>query len=173
MKTMKKLKNFFLRCCLYSVVILWPFTKLQNIYQTVEHFKSMVFKNLDFYGFKFDPQSKSNDDTILIIFFFYTLAEFVICCLGIFNFYFAHILSILFFIITSFIYFNPFMPENEIKLIATKEELFYNIGVLASLCVLAFRPKEKQEEEKIVIETKNIEDEEMKKSMPVKKSKRI
>ena len=67
------------------------------------------------------------------------------------------------------------MPENQIfKLIKPKEELFFNIGVLISLCILTFKPEEAAKKEENTDEKKplNLEDDDMKKSMPPKKSKR-
>ena len=172
MGKLNKLKNFFFRLLIYFVVLLWPYSKLQNLYQNVEGFKNAVFRNLAFYKFKFDP--KENNDFILITFFFYTLLECIFSTLGLFNFFIGHIFSMIFFVITNFIYFNPFMEENKIKLVNTKIELFYNIGIFFSLGIIAFYPKE---EEKI-IENENVEppkileDDDMKRTMPVKKSKK-
>ena len=173
MSVWSKIKNFFFRCCIYGVIILWPYTKLQNIYQDAEHFKTILARNLAFYGIKFDP--KGAEDIILSVFFFYSLSEFIFCILGIFNLRWGHIISIIHFIITNFLYFNPFLPENQIfKLIKPKEELFFNIGVLISLCILTFKPEEAAKKEENTDEKKplNLEDDDMKKSMPPKKSKR-
>ena len=167
-----KLKNFFIRLLVYFIVMLWPYVKLQNLFQNVEDFKKSIFNNLAFLNIKIDP--KENNDTILIIFFFYTCAECIFSTMGLFNVYIGHVFSMVFFFITNFIYFNPFMEENKIKLINTKAELFFNIGVFFSLGVLAFYPNENKtsEKEKPIEAPKNLEDDDMKKSMPVKKNKR-
>ncbi len=172
MGVFSKLKDFFLRFLIYFVIILWPYTKLQNLFQNVEEFKNSIFKNLAFYKIKFDP--KENSDLILIIFFFYSCAEFIFALLGLFNFFVGHIFSIIFFIITNFIYFNPFMDENRIKLVNTKIELFYNIGIIFSIGIVAFYPKqeEKKDDNKKIETPVNLQDDEMKKSMPVKKNKK-
>ena len=166
-----KIKNFFFRLLIYFVVILWPYTKLQNIYQDVEQFKNSIFRNLSFYHIRFDQ--KGYDDLILITFFFYSCAECVFAILGLFNYFIGHIFSMIFFVITNFIYFNPFMEPNKIKIVNTKVELFYNIGVFFSLGILAFHPEEEEKKEKDTVEPpKNLEDDEMRKSMPVKKNKK-
>lgn len=173
MSVWSKIKNFFFRCCIYGVIILWPYTKLQNIYQDTEHFSTILARNCAFYGIKFDP--KGSEDIVLSLFFFYSLSEFIFCILGIFNFKWGHIISIIHFIITNFLYFNPFLPENQIfKLVKPKEELFLNIGVLLSLCTLTFYPGEVTKKKENVDEKKplKLEDDEMKKSMPPKKNKR-
>ena len=172
MGKLNKLKNFFFRLLIYFVVLLWPYSKLQNLYQNVEGFKNAVFRNLAFYKFKFDP--KENNDFILITFFFYTLLECIFSTLGLFNFFIGHIFSMIFFVITNFIYFNPFMEENKIKLVNTKIELFYNIGVFFALGILAFysEKEEKIIEKEKVEPPKNLEDDDMKRTMPVKKSKK-
>ena len=61
------------------------------------------------------------------------------------------------------------MEENNIKLVNTKVELFYNIGIIFSLGILAFYPKEEEKQEKEIETPINLEDEEMKKSMPIRK----
>ena len=170
MGVLDKIKHFFLRFLIYFVVILWPYSKLQNLFQHVEEFKSSIFKNLAFYKIKFDP--KENGDLILIIFFFYSCAECFFAIMGLFNFFIGHIFSIIFFVITNFIYFNPFMEENKIKLLNTKVELFYNIGIIFSIGIIAFYPKQEEKKEKKIETPVNLEDDEMKKSMPVKKSKK-
>ena len=170
MGVLDKIKHFFLRFLIYFVVILWPYSKLQNLFQHVEEFKSSIFKNLAFYKIKFDP--KENGDLILIIFFFYSCAECFFGIMGLFNFFIGHIFSIIFFVITNFIYFNPFMEENKIKLLNTKVELFYNIGIIFSIGIIAFYPKQEEKKEKKIETPVNLEDDEMKKSMPVKKSKK-
>ncbi len=171
------MKNFLLRLTVYAVIILWPLTKIQNVYQTVDHFKTMVFKNLAFYKYKinYDPKNNPYDEPILTFYFFYSLAELIFAILGVFNVKYGHILSIILFIFTNFVYFNPFIPENNFKLIGTKEELFYNIGVLISLGLLTYKPvekEEKKEKDKNGTKTLSLEDDEMKKSMPVKKSRK-
>ena len=177
MGKLNKLKHFFFRFLIYFVVLLWPYTKLQNLYQNVEGFKNAIFRNLAFYKFQFDP--KANNDSILIFFFFYTLLECIFSILGLFNYFIGHLFSMIFFVITNFIYFNPFMPENKLTLVDPKIELFYNIGIFFSLGILAFYPKEEEEEKKEkdiekekAEHAKILEDEDMKRTMPVKKSKK-
>ena len=157
------------------MVLLWPYSKIQNIYQNVESFKNAVFRNMAFYKFQFDP--KANNDSILIFFFFYTLLECIFSTLGLFNYFIGHLFSMIFFVITNFIYFNPFMEENKITLVNPKIESFYNIGIFFCLGILAFYPYEKEKEEKKienekVEQAKILEDEDMKRTMPVKKNKK-
>ena len=172
MGKLNKIKLFFFRFLIYFIIILWPFIKLQNIFQNVEEFKNSLFRNLSFYNFKFDP--KENNDSILIFFFFYTCAECIFSILGLFNFFIGHLFSMILFFITNYIYFNPFMEENKIKLVNTKIELFYNIGIFFALGLLAFYPiEEEKKETKNNPPPINIEDEDMKRTMPVKKNKKI
>ena len=172
MGKLSKIKLFFFRFLIYFIIILWPFIKLQNIFQNVEEFKNSLFRNLAFYNFKFDP--KENNDSILIFFFFYTCAECIFSILGLFNFFIGHLFSMILFFITNYIYFNPFMEENKIKLVNTKIELFYNIGIFFALGLLAFDPrKEEKKETENNPPPINIEDEDIKRTMPVKKNKKI
>ena len=66
------------------------------------------------------------------------------------------------------------MDENRIKLVNTKIELFYNIGIIFSIGIVAFYPKqeEKKDDNKKIETPVNLQDDEMKKSMPVKKNKK-
>jgi hypothetical protein len=78
----------------------------------------------------------------------------------------------IFFIISNFIFFNPFVPGNEFKFIGMKIETFYNVGILFSIGLIAFYPKKEEKEEEIAVKPKlDLEDDEMKQSMPVKKGK--
>ena len=175
MGKLNKLKHFFFRLLIYFIIILWPASKLHNIFQDVEGFKKAIFRNLSYYNFKIDPNSNENSELILIIFFCYTMAEFIFSLLGLFNLYIGHLFSMIFFFITNFIYFNPFLEENKLKLVNPKIESFYNIGIFFSLGVLAFSPihDEKVEEKPLEKPINLEEDEEMKKSMPVKKNKKL
>ena len=171
MGKLEKIKNFIFRLLIYFVVVLWPYTKLQNIYQDVEQFKNSILRNLALINIRFDQ--KAYDDLILITFFFYSCAELVFAILGLFNYFIGHIFSMIFFVITNFIYFNPFIEVNKIKIVNTKVELFYNIGVFFSIGLLAFYPqKEEKKKDEIEEPKKILEDDEMKRSMPVKKNKK-
>ena len=49
-----RIKNFFFRLLIYFIIFLWPYMKLQNLFQNVEEFKSSLLKNLAFYQIKSD-----------------------------------------------------------------------------------------------------------------------
>ena len=53
-----------------------------------------------------------------------------------------------------------------------KIETFYNVGILFSIGLIAFYPKKEEKEEEIAVKPElDLEDDEMKQSMPVKKRK--
>ena len=168
----RKYTNFFLRLLVYLVIIMWPYTKLQNLYKFVEDFRKVMFSNFAFFKIPFDP--KANEDAYLIFFFFSSLAELIFAILGLFDIFIGHVVSMIFFVLMNFIYFNPLMEENRIKLVNTKSELFYNIGLFFALGLLAFypQPEENKGVEKEIEAPKNLEDDEMKRTMPVKKTKK-
>ena len=172
MGKLNKIKHFFFRLLIYFIIILWPAVRLYNLFQDVEGFKKAVFRNLAFYNFKIEPDE--NSDLILIIFFCYTMSELIFSILGLFNFFIGHIFTMILFFIINFIYFNPFMEENRLHLVNPKIESFYNIGIFFSLGIIAFNPiQEEKEEEKPLEKPVNLEDEEMKRTMPVKKNKKL
>ena len=163
----RKFKNFLYRLLVYFVVVLWPYSRVQNLFKNAESFKSTLQRN-------FNLQLDSNEykETILLCFFFYSLIEFVFTLLGLFDVFIGHIFTMIFFILSNFIYFNPFASGNGFQLIGMKIETFFNIGILFSLGLIAFYPKKEEKEQNEENDKPMIlEDDEMKKSMPVKKVK--
>ena len=89
-------------------------------------------------------------------------------------------ISVILFIVTNLIYFNPYFPENSISLFETREEVFLNIGILVSLLMITFYPYEMEDdnivEKEITVEDIIKENEEKKKinaEMPKRKKKLI
>ena len=163
----QKLKNFIYRLLVYFVVILWPYSRVQNLYQNAESFKNTLSRN---FGLKLDDNEYK--DTILLSLFFYSFIEFIFTILGVFDFFIGHIFSMIFFVLSNFIFFNPFVPGNEFKFIGMKIETFFNIGIFFSLGLIAFYPRKEDKEEEIAVKPKlDLEDDEMKNSMPAKKGK--
>ena len=163
----EKCKNFLYRLLVYLVVVLWPYSRVQNLFKNADSFKATLQRN-----FNLKLESNEYKETILLCFFFYSLIEFIFTLLGLFDIFIGHIFTMIFFVVSNFIFFNPFVSGNEFRLIGMKQETFFNIGILFSIGLIAFYPKniEKEEsgskDEPIV-----LEDDEMKKSMPVKKGK--
>ena len=163
----QKLKNFIYRLLVYFVVILWPYSRVQNLYQNAESFKNTLSRN---FGLKLDDNEYK--DIILLSLFFYSFIEFIFTILGVFDFFIGHIFSMIFFVLSNFIFFNPFVPGNEFKFIGMKIETFFNIGIFFSLGLIAFYPRKEEKEEEIAVKPKlDLEDDEMKNSMPAKKGK--
>ena len=163
----EKCKNFIYRLLIYFVVVLWPYSRVQNLYQNAETFKTTLVRN---FWIKLD--NTEYKETILLILFFYSFIELIFTILGLFDIFIGHIFTMIFFIISNFIFFNPFVPGNEFKFIGMKIETFYNVGILFSIGLIAFYPKKEEKEEEIAVKPKlDLEDDEMKQSMPVKKGK--
>ena len=163
----QKCKNFIYRLLVYFVVILWPYTRIQNLYQNAESLKGTLARN-----FRVKLDDNEYKEIILLCLFFYSLFEFIFALLGLFDFFIGHIFSMIFFVLSNFIFFNPFVPGNEFKFVGMKMETFFNIGIFFSLGLIAFYPRKEEKEEEIAVKPKlDLEDDEMKKSMPVKKGK--
>ena len=163
----QRCKNFIYRLLIYFVVILWPYIRLQNLYQNAESFKGTLARN---FGIKLDD--KEYKELILLCLFFYSLTEFIFSILGLLDFFIGHIFSMIFFVLSNFIFFNPFVQGNEFKFVGMKIETFFNIGIFFSLGLIAFYPRKEEKEEEIAVKPKlDLEDDEMKNSMPVKKGK--
>ena len=78
----------------------------------------------------------------------------------------------IFFVISNFIFFNPFAQGNEFKLIGMKIETFFNVGIFFSVGLIAFYPRKEEEEDEVKVKPKlDLEDDEMKQSMPAVKGK--
>ena len=162
-----KCKNFLYRLLVYFVVILWPYSRVQNLYQNADSFKVTLYRN---FGIKLEGNEYK--DTILLTLFFYSFTEFIFTIIGLFDFFIGHIVSMIFFVLSNFIFFNPFVPGNEFKLIGMKIETFFNIGILFSIGLIAFYPRKEEKDDVIGVKPKlDLEDEEMKKTMPAKKGK--
>ena len=163
-----KMKNFLYRLLVYFIVVLWPYSRVQNLYKNADSFKNTLSRN---FGIKLDTNEYK--DLILISLFFYSFIEFIFAMLGLFDFFIGHLLSLIFFVVSNFIFFNPFVTGNEFKFIGMKIETFFNIGIFFSIGLIAFYPrKEEDKEEEVKVKPKlDLEDEEMKKSMPAVKGK--
>ena len=162
-----KIKNFLCRLLVYFIVVLWPYSRVQNLYKNADSFKNTLSRN---FGIKLD--SNENKDLILLILFFYSFIELIFAMLGVFDIFIGHLFSLIFFVISNFIFFNPFVTGNEFKFIGMKTETFFNIGIFFSIGLIAFYPRKEDKEEEIKVKPKlDLEDDEMKKSMPAVKGK--
>ena len=163
----ERCKNFLYRLMIYFVVVLWPYSRIQNLYKNADSFKSTLSRN---FGIKLDNDEYK--DTILLSLFFYSLIEFIFTLLGLFDFFIGHLFTMIFFVISNFIFFSPFALGNEFRLIGMKVETFFNIGIFFSIGLIAFYPRKEEKEEEIKVKPKlDLEDDEMKKSMPAIKGK--
>ena len=166
----EKCKNFFYRLLVYFVVVLWPYSRVQNLYKNADSFKNTLQRN---FGIKLED-SNEYKDTILLTLFFYSFIEFIFTILGLFDFFIGHLFSMIFFVISNLIFFYPFVTGNEFKLIGMKIETFFNVGIFFSVVLIAFYPRkpEEKEEDEIKVKPKlDLEDDEMKQSMPAVKGK--
>ena len=162
-----KIKNFLCRLLVYFIVVLWPYSRVQNLYKNADSFKNTLSRN---FGIKLDKNE--NKDLILLSLFFYSFIELIFAMLGVFDIFIGHLFSLIFFVISNFIFFNPFVPGNEFKFIGMKTETFFNIGIFFSIGLIAFYPRKEDKEEEIKVKPKlDLEDDEMKKSMPAVKGK--
>ena len=162
-----KIKNFLCRLLVYFIVVLWPYSRVQNLYKNAISFKNTLSRN---FGIKLD--SNENKDLILLSLFFYSFIELIFAMLGVFDIFIGHLFSLIFFVISNFIFFNPFVTGNEFKFIGMKTETFFNIGIFFSIGLIAFYPRKEDKEEEIKVKPKlDLEDDEMKKSMPAVKGK--
>ena len=61
-----KMKNFLYRLLVYFIVVLWPYSRVQNLYKNADSFKNTLSRN---FGIKLDTNEYK--DLILISLFFY------------------------------------------------------------------------------------------------------
>ena len=171
-------KRFLMRVLVYFIVVLWPYIKIKKIDANTTEFKSKL--EMLFYSLSVPPQSvKSTLEDPSLILFVYSSAEILFGFLGMFGFFFPNIISIILFIVTNIIYFNPYFPENKLSLFDTREEIFLNIGTLVSLMMITFYPYEleyeQSEEKELTIEDVERENERKRKyleEMPANKKKK-
>jgi hypothetical protein len=137
---LQKIKRFIFRFLVYQIILLWSVTKFNNVEKHAGDFKSKLLINLNLFGIKGKELGEVLEDPSIL--FVYSLLEIISAVLGIFGSFYGHILSAFFFLLTNIIYFNPIFPEYGISLLNTRIELFYNIGILLSLLLLAYYPYE-------------------------------
>jgi hypothetical protein len=136
----QKVKRFVYRFLVYQIVLLWSFTKFNNVEKHAGDFKNKLLINFNLFGIKGKELGEALEDPSIL--FIYSLLEIIAAILGIFGSFYGHLLSAFFFLLTNLIYFNPIFPEYGISLLNTRIELFYNIGILLSLLLLAYYPYE-------------------------------
>lgn len=171
-----KFKRFIMRCCIYSIVLLWPISKIGNIQQSSEEYKEKLLENFRLFHIegKFF-QDLAQDPSLLLLII--SLCEIIFGFLGIFGIFIGNFFSMILFFFTNFIYFNPFVSPSRITFFHTKIEIIFNIGIFTNLCLITFYPFEIAEDKVIDSSDANYEEmqiqqEEMSKSMPVKKNKK-
>lgn len=154
MKLKQSLNNFFFRFLVYFVVVLWPYIKIKDINNQTELLIQKIKINFNYFHCHKDFLKPFVEDPSLFL-LIYGLFEFAAGIFAMFGSFYAGLISIILFIFSNFIYFNPLLSENKISLYNTREEVFFNIGILASLIVVTYYP---YEEDKIT----NTENEEPK-----------
>ena len=171
-----KFKRFLMRCCIYSIVLLWPISKIGNIQHNSEEYKERLLENFRLFRLhrKFFQDLAQDPSLLLLI---VSLCEIIFGILGIFGLFIGNFISMILFFFTNFIYFNPFVLPSRITFFKTKIEIILNIGIFTTLCLITFYPYEIAEdkvidESEISLEESLAQKEEMNKSMPVKKSKK-
>jgi hypothetical protein len=165
-----KFKRFILRAMIYCVVLLWSFTKLNNVEKNNPEFKNKMLAGLGYWGIQNKDIAEFLEDPISLLVF--SFLEVVAGIFGVFGSYYGHLFSAIFFFITNFIYYNPFLPVYHISLFETRQEMFYNIGILLSILLLLYYP---DEESRKVSQKKQIydsdEDEEEENNTPTPQMK--
>jgi uncharacterized membrane protein YciS (DUF1049 family) len=102
--------------------------------------------------------------------FFLCILEIICGVLGIFGSFYGNLLSAVLFLISSTIYFNPLLPENQFSLYNIRTELFYNIGIFISLILCAYFPYPQTNKGKVIntaIDDEDLENEEDTKTSPI------
>ena len=94
-----KFKRFIMRCCIYSIVLLWPISKIGNIQQSSEEYKEKLLENFRLFHIqgKFF-QDLAQDPSLLLLII--SLCEIIFGFLGIFGLFIGNFFSmILFFLL--------------------------------------------------------------------------
>ena len=117
-----KFKRFIMRCCIYSIVLLWPISKIGNIQQSSEEYKEKLLENFRLFHIqgKFF-QDLAQDPSLLLLII--SLCEIIFGFLGIFGIFIGNFFSMILFFFTNFIYFNPFVSPSRITFFHTKIEI--------------------------------------------------
>lgn len=135
-----KSKRFLMRLMIYQIIFLWAFIRLNKIEQTSDEIKEKLKRNYTYFNI---PKNKTaldfiEDPSLFVL--IWCILEIIFGILAVFGSRFGNKVSAFLFTITTFIYFNPLLPENRANIYDMRIELVYNIGIFLGILLCAYQP---------------------------------
>ena len=132
------LGNFLNRLMIYQIIIIWIALKYLNPQKYSNEFKDKINTNLSF----FEIKNNNLDDLLLdpeTFTKYFTVFELLFAVLAIFGFKTGSFFSGIVYLFTTFIYFNPLLPENKIQAFyGVKMEFLFSLGVILAIFLDTF-----------------------------------
>ena len=138
-----KIRNFFIRFGILSVVLLWNIIRLNNIDKSSDELRDKLSRSLGYFGL-LSPSVKEYVEDPSLILLLGLLADLVFNVMALFGSKRGAILTGIMFLINNLVYFNPLLPEYQISLFNTRVEVLTNIGILLSIFMFAYYPYEEK-----------------------------
>lgn len=172
----QKLKNFFSRFIVYQMIIIWLYMKFSDLDKSTNDFKTRTMKTLNHFNINGAFVNFIMDDPSLIHILL-VLSELVSLIGALFGSTLFSWMLACHFTYTTFIFFNPFLPENSFTFWKFDMRFDMLTSFAAMLCfyMIAYFPYDNVIEthiiEDITIEEKDDEDEKVSKNQKKKKLK--
>jgi hypothetical protein len=138
-----KIRNFFIRFGILSVVLLWNVIRLNNIDKSSDELRDKLSRSLGYYGFLSPGVKEFIEDPSLIL-LLGLVADIIFNIMALFGSKRGAILTGIMFLVNNLLYFNPLLPEYQISLFNTRVEVLTNIGILLSIFMFAYYPYEEK-----------------------------
>lgn len=137
-----KVKNFFCRITVYQMTIIWLYMKYSNLDKSTDDFKQKIFKNLTFFGIDNSFFEFLFNDPIIINFIL-LISETIFLLMALFGNRFGSWMVAFHFSFTTFLFFNPFLPENRFSLLKldARHDMVTAYGVLLCFLLIASYPE--------------------------------
>jgi hypothetical protein len=136
-----KIRNFFIRLGILSVVLLWNIIRLYNIDKSSDELRDKLSRSLGYFGMLSPGVKEFVEDPSLIL-LLGLIVDLVFNVMALFGSKKGAILTGIMFLINNLVYFNPLLPEYQITLFNTRVEVLTNIGILFSIFMFAYYPYE-------------------------------
>lgn len=142
----QKLKNFFSRFLVYHMIIIWLYMKFADIDKSTNDFKTRIKKNLHHFGLKGSALDGMMEEPVLIHLGL-VLSELVWLVLAMFGSKLGAWMIAGHFGFTTFLFFNPFLPENNFNIwkMDIRPDMLSSFGVLSCFYLIAYFPEEIEE----------------------------
>jgi hypothetical protein len=149
----QKLKGFFSRLLVLQMSYLWLVMKFSQIDKSCNDFKTRVMKTLNHFNIKGSFVNLLFDDPIFIHLAL-TLSELVFSILALFGSRLGIWIIALQFSLTTFLFFNPFLPENSFSLwkFDIRHDMLSSFGVVACFFMIAYYPDTKDSNSHLIEE---------------------